>query len=110
VPSTGGETVDVLDCARRRYDGKRAMLALGSASQCLPGGLFLFCNLCWRFTRQLIPRFLVVRIVVDPVKQLFTARFLCLVRGAFFLLSIGSQIASESEYDRGRGEQLIPTH
>jgi hypothetical protein len=36
-----GETVDVLDCARRRYDRKRAMLALGSASQCLLGGLFL---------------------------------------------------------------------
>jgi hypothetical protein len=48
------------------------------ASQCLPGGLFLFCNLCWGFTRQLIPRFLVVRIVVDPVKQLFTARLLVL--------------------------------
>jgi hypothetical protein len=42
--------------------------------------------------------------------RMFTARFLCLVRGAFFLLSVGSQIASESEYDRGRGEQLIPTH
>jgi hypothetical protein len=59
--------VDVLDCARRRYDRKRPMLALGSASQRLPGGLFLFCNLCWRFTRQLIPRFLVVRVLVDPV-------------------------------------------
>ena len=46
--------------------------------RCSPGGLFLFCNLCWRFTRQLIPRFLVVRIVVDPVKQLLTAWLLVL--------------------------------
>jgi hypothetical protein len=46
--------------------------------RCSPGGIFPFCHLCWRFTRQLIPRFPVVRIVVDPVKQLFTARLLVL--------------------------------
>ncbi len=45
-----------------------------------PGRLFLFCPLCWRFTRKLIPRLQVVWILVDPVEQLFTAWLLPLGR------------------------------
>jgi hypothetical protein len=45
-----------------------------------PGGLFLFCPLCWRSTRQLVPRFPVVRILVDPVEELFAAWLFALDR------------------------------
>jgi hypothetical protein len=69
------------------------MLAFGSASQCLPGGLFLFCNLCWRFTR----RFPVVRVLVDPVKQLLTARLIVLGQWGFLFADHWSWVASESE-------------
>jgi hypothetical protein len=54
------------------------------------GGRFPFCQLCWRSTRQLIPRLPVVRILVDPVEQLFAAwLFLRLAGKAFDLLIIG---------------------
>jgi hypothetical protein len=48
----------------------------------LPGGLFLFSPYP-RSTRKLIPRFTVVRVLVDPIEQLFAAWLLAPGRLSF---------------------------
>jgi hypothetical protein len=47
------------------------------------------CGCCDRDPGELIPRFPVVRVLVDSVKQLFTTRLVVLGQWGFFLLSIG---------------------
>jgi hypothetical protein len=48
----------------------------------LPGKLFLFSPFL-RSTRKLIPRFTVVRVLVDPIEQLFAAWLLAPSRLSF---------------------------
>ena len=60
------------------FEGIRAPLS--ACLSLLSGASFLFQHLCWRFTRKLVPGFLVVRILVDPFKQLLTAGLFVLGR------------------------------
>jgi hypothetical protein len=76
--------------------GHRVMLPCLS-----PGWRFIVCRLCWRFTRQLIPRLPVVRILIDPVKQLFAAWLFVLGRWGFLFARHSSWVASES------GRQIV---
>jgi hypothetical protein len=61
----------------------------------LRGKLFLFSPFL-RSTRKLIPRFTVVRVLVDPIEQLFAAWLLAPGRLSFRLPIIGSEVASQS--------------
>jgi hypothetical protein len=58
----------------------------GRLARCSPA-LFVFFRLCWRVARELMPSFPIVRVLVDPVKQLFTARLLVLDGWGFLGLS-----------------------
>jgi hypothetical protein len=58
----------------------RLSFYMARAGACVLFLLLLLPIVCWRSTRKLIPRFPVVRILVDPVEQLLASRLFALGR------------------------------